>query len=94
VLSEGWDLQDRVENYFLAWSNSVRRDLEALGVLEPSHSPIDTLLRIAPDDMTNEQLEVALAFCKRQLALWDRAEAKRSGEIEPVAIEIEEPVSD
>jgi len=37
--------------------------------------------------MTNEQLEVALAFCKRQLALWDRAEAKRSGEIEPAEIE-------
>ena len=26
----GGDLQDRIENYFLAWSNSIRRDLEAL----------------------------------------------------------------
>jgi hypothetical protein len=41
--------------------------------------------------MTNEQLEVALAFCKRQLALW---ESKRSSEIAPVEIEIEQPVSD
>jgi hypothetical protein len=27
----GGVLQDRIENYFLAWSNSIRRDLEALG---------------------------------------------------------------
>jgi len=73
----GRDLQDRVENYFLAWSNSVRRDLEALGVLEPSRSVIDALLSIAPGDMSNEQLEIAMALCKRQLALWDRAAAAR-----------------
>jgi hypothetical protein len=60
-------------------------------VLESSRSPIDALLRTKPADMTNEQLEVALAFCKRQLALW---ESKRSSEIAPVEIEIEQPVSD
>ena len=42
VLSQpdGVDLQERVENYFLAWSNSVRRDLEALGVPESARSNI------------------------------------------------------
>jgi hypothetical protein len=86
------DLQDRVENYFLAWSNSVRRDLEALGVLEASRNPIDELLKIAPADMTNEQLEIAMAFCRRQLALWDHSDAKLSTDTEPV--KIEGPVSD
>jgi hypothetical protein len=85
VLSQpdGGDLQDRVENYFLAWSNSVRRDLEALGVLESSPNAIDELLKIAPADLTDEQLEVARAFCKRQLALWGRTEEKRSSDIQP-----------
>jgi hypothetical protein len=83
---ESGDLQDRVENYFLAWSNSVRRDLQALGVLEASRNAIDELLKIAPADMTTEQLEIAMALCKRQLALW-RIEEKRSSDIEPVEIE-------
>jgi hypothetical protein len=93
VLSQpdGGDLQDRVENYFLAWSNSVRRDLQALGVLEATRNLIDELLKIAPADMSNEQLEIAMAFCRRQLALWGRTEEKHSREIEPV--EIEEPVA-
>jgi hypothetical protein len=79
VLSQpdGGDLQDRVENYFLAWSNSVRRDLQTLGVLEASRNPIDELLKIAPADMTDEQLEVARAFGRRQLALSGRIEEKR-----------------
>ena len=68
----------------------MRRDLEALGVLEAS--AIDALLGIAPADMTDEQLEVAMALCKRQLALWDDADEKRVGEIDPGAIE--EPISD
>jgi len=55
------DLQDRVENYFLAWSNSVRRDLEALGVLDAS-SGIDALLSIHPAEMTDQQLDTALAL--------------------------------
>jgi hypothetical protein len=89
VLSQpdGGDLQDRVENYFLAWSNSVRRDLQALGVLESSPNAIDELLKIAPRGMTDEQLEVAMAFCRRQLALWGRTGEKRSSDIAPVAIE-------
>jgi hypothetical protein len=57
----GGDLQDRVENYFLAWSNSVRRDLEALGVLD-SPGGIDALLSINPADMTDQQLDTALAL--------------------------------
>jgi hypothetical protein len=72
----------------------VRRDLQALGVLEASRSAIDELLKIAPADMSNEQLEIAMAFCRRQLALWGRTEEKRSGDIEPGETEIEEPVSD
>ena len=58
VLSQpdGGDLQDRVENYFLAWSNSVRRDLIALGVLESPGDGIDALLSIRPADMTDGQL--------------------------------------
>jgi hypothetical protein len=70
----------------------VRRDLEALGLLEASRNPIDELLKIAPANMSNEQLEIAMAFCRRQLALWDHSDAKRSSYIEPG--EIEGPVSD
>ena len=55
---DGGDLQDRVENYFLAWSNSIRRDLEALGVLNPA-SGNDPVF-IHPADMTDEQLDAAL----------------------------------
>ena len=47
----GGDLQDRIENYFLAWSNSIRRDLEALGVLD-TPSGNDGLFGIHPADMT------------------------------------------
>jgi hypothetical protein len=57
----GGDLQDRVENHFLAWANSIRRDLEALGVLDPV-SGNDALLAIPPSQMTDEQLEAALAL--------------------------------
>jgi hypothetical protein len=64
----------------------VRRDLDALGVLEASRSPIDELLKIAPADMSNEHLEIARAFCKRQSTLWGRTEEKRSSDIETVAI--------
>ena len=56
-------------------------------MLEATRNPIDELLKIAPADMTNEQLEIAMAFCKRQLALWGHSDAKRSSDIEPVAIE-------
>ena len=55
------DLQDRVENYFLAWSNSIRRDLEALGVLDPI-SGNGGLLTITPSQMTDEQLDAVLAL--------------------------------
>ena len=56
----GGDLQDRIENYFLAWSNSMRRDLEALGVLD-TPSGNDGLF-IHPADMTDEQLDAAIAL--------------------------------
>jgi hypothetical protein len=55
-----------------------------------ARQPLDA--RYAPADMTNEQLEIAMTPCKRQLALWGHSEEKRSGDIEPA--EIEEPVSD
>ena len=64
----GGDLQDRIENYFLAWSNSIRRDLEALGVLD-TPSGNDGLLSIHPADMTDEQLDAAVALfgCQQDL---------------------------
>ena len=73
---DGGDLQDRVENYFLAWSNSVRRDLEALGVLD-SPSSIDALLGIDPAAMTDEQLDATLALMQRQQAGWASAKKER-----------------
>jgi hypothetical protein len=93
VLSKphGGDLQDRVENYFLAWSNSVRRDLEALGVLD-SPSSADALFGMDPADMTDRQLDAAMAVLERRLAGWAQAEAERSDEVE--LIEIEAPASD
>ena len=78
---DGGDLQDRVENYFLAWSNSVRRDLEALGVLDSASSSIDALLDMDPAAMTDEQLDAALALLERRLAGWAHVEAERPGEI-------------
>ena len=57
----GGDLQDRIENHFLAWANSIRRDLEALGVLDPI-SGNDGLLTIPPSQMTDEQLDAVLAL--------------------------------
>jgi hypothetical protein len=38
------------------------------------------------------QLEIAMAFCRRQSALWGRTEKKSSSDIEPV--EIKERVAD
>jgi hypothetical protein len=87
---DGGDLQDRVENYFLAWSNSLRRDLIALGVLESSDG-IDALLSIRPADMTEEQLENALALLTRQTAVWGGYEAKRRDEIEAIVLEASSP---
>ena len=89
--SDGGDLQDRVENYFLAWSNSVRRDLEALGVLESPSDDIDALLSIRPADMTDQQLETAVALLTRHKAGWARDEAKRHGAIEPFAFDVPTP---
>src|SRR5260370_1026179 len=70
VLSKpnGGDLQDRVENYFLAWSNSVRRDLEALGVLD-SPCSFHALFGIDPAPMTDEQLDAALSLRQRRHAV-------------------------
>ena len=88
VLSQpdGGDLQDRVENYFLAWSNSVRRDLEALGVLESPSDDIDALLSIRPADMTDQQLETALALLMRYKEGWARDEVKPRDAMEPFAM--------
>jgi hypothetical protein len=74
----------------LAWSNSVRRDLEALGVLD-SPSGTDALFSLDPATMTDEQLDAALALMQRRLAGWAHAEAERRGEIE--LIEMEAPAS-
>jgi hypothetical protein len=82
----GGDLQDRIENYFLAWSNSVRRDLEALGVLD-SPNNIHALFGIDPAAMTDEQLDATMAMLERRLAGWAPAGAERSGEVGPIELE-------
>src|SRR6266581_7127522 len=87
---DGGDLQDRVENYFLAWSNSVRRDLEALGVLD-SPSSIDALFGMDPAAMTDGQLDAAMALMERRQTAWASAEVERRGEID--LIELEAPAS-
>ena len=69
----GGDLQDRIENYFLAWSNSIRRDLEALGALAPP-SGNDALLSIHPADMSDEQLDAAIALIQRRESVCSDAE--------------------
>jgi hypothetical protein len=86
----GGDLQDRIENYFLAWSNSIRRDLEALGVLDTPGGN-DGLLSIHPADMTDEQLDAAIALIQRRESVCSDAEAKWSDDID--AVELELPAS-
>src|SRR5436305_1734260 len=71
----GGDLQDRIENYFLAWSNSIRRDLEALGVLD-TPSGNDGLF-IHPADMTDEQLDAAIALIQRRQPVSEPADLDR-----------------
>ena len=62
----GGDLQDRIENYFLVWSNSIRRDLEALGVLDPVSGGNAEPFSLQPSEMTDEQLNAALALLDQQ----------------------------
>jgi hypothetical protein len=83
----GGDLQDRVENYFLAWSNSIRRDLEALGVLNSASGGNDAPFSIQPAEMTDEQLDAALALLERQQPISVLSKAKWGGEVESVAVE-------
>jgi hypothetical protein len=82
----GGNLQDRVENYFLAWSNSIRRDLEALGVLGPP-SDAEALLCVDPALMTDEELDAAIALVERHQAIMARALARLGGEASVGAIE-------
>ena len=86
----GGNLQDRVENYFLAWSNSIRRDLEALGVLGPP-SEAEALLGRDPSLMTDDELDAAIALVDRHHAIMARATARWGGE--PRLAEIEEAPS-
>jgi hypothetical protein len=82
----GGNLQDRVENYFLAWSNSIRRDLEALGVLGPP-SEAEALLGRDPALMTDEELNAAIALVDRHQAIMARATARWGGEARLAEIE-------
>src|SRR5947207_2403714 len=60
VLS-GEAVNRHTENYCLAWMNSARRDLQALGALDtPSGS--GGLLSIHPAEMSDEQLDAAIAL--------------------------------
>ena len=80
-------MQDRIENYFLAWSNWIRRDLEALGVLD-TPSGNDGLFGIHPTDMTDEQLDAALALMQRRGPVCSDAEAKWTDDIDAVELEL------
>src|SRR5436190_667264 len=82
----GGDLQDRVENYFLAWSNSIRRDLEALGVLD-TPSCNDGLFGIHPADMSDEQLDAAIALIEQRESVAE-AEVKWAEDIGAVELEL------
>jgi hypothetical protein len=84
----GGNLQDRVENYFLAWSNSIRRDLEVLGLLGPP-SEVEALLGVDPAVMTDDELEAAIALVDRHQAIMARALARWPSE--PRLAEIEAP---
>src|SRR5947199_7283690 len=86
----GGNLQDRIENYFLAWSNSIRRDLEALGALDTPSGNVG-LLSIHPADMTDEQLDAALALIQRRQPVCSEAEVKWTDDID--AVELELPAS-
>ena len=55
-------------------------------MLESPGDGIDALLSIRPADMTDGQLETALALLTRHTAVWGRDEAKRRGAIEPIAL--------
>jgi len=83
----GGDLQDRIENYFLAWSNSIRRDLEALGVLD-TPSGNDGLFSLHPADMSDEQLDAAIALIQRREPVCSDAEAKWTDDIDAVELEL------
>ena len=67
VLS-GETVNRHTENYCLAWMNAARRDLQALGVLD-APSGNDALLSIHPADMSDEQLDAAIALfgCQQDL---------------------------
>jgi hypothetical protein len=71
------NLQDSVENNFLAWSNSIRRDLNALGLLVPP-SETEALLSIEPKNLTDDQLEAAIALIERHAAILALANARSS----------------
>jgi hypothetical protein len=53
-------VNQHTENYALGWMNAARRDSQALGVLDKT-SGNAALLSIHPADMTDEQLDAALA---------------------------------
>ena len=57
----GESVNRHTENYALGWMNSARRDLQALGVLDKTSGDA-ALLSIPPADMTDEQLDAALAL--------------------------------
>jgi hypothetical protein len=82
----GESVNQHTENYCLAWMNSARRDLQALGVLD-SRSGNDALFSIHPADMTDEQLDAVLALERWQPGL-SCSEENGSGEMEAAASEV------
>jgi hypothetical protein len=61
TILSGETVNQHTENHALGWMNSARRDLQALGLLD-TPSGNHALLGIHPADMSNEQLDAALAL--------------------------------
>jgi hypothetical protein len=81
------EMMARIENYFLAWSNSIRRDLEALGVLDtPSGNA--GLFGIHPADMSDEQLDAAIALIQRRQPVCSEAEVMWTDDTDAAELEL------
>ena len=87
TILSGETVNQHTENYALGWMNSARRDLQALGVLDmPSGN--DGLFSVHPADMTDEQLDAAIALIQRRQPVCSDAEVKWTGDIDAVELEL------
>jgi hypothetical protein len=87
AILSGEAVNRHTENYCLAWMNSARRDLQALGVLDTPSSD-DGLFSIHPAEMSDEELDAAVALIQRREPVCSDAEAKWTGDIDAVELEL------